>query len=193
MEKINNTKKTNIRIFLSRPNPFTKNQKYFINRLKEELLKEKIESITLQAKDYSPYESLTILDESIKRCYGMIILAFGHTYVESGITKKGSEKDESFYEANEQSINGIWITSSFCQIEGAFAISNNIPIMVLKQKGLKIDGILKEDEKIISMPEFSLDSIEKIDEYFETILIEKIQCWEKDLNTLFHRIESQMV
>lgn len=52
-----------IRVFLSRPNPFTKEQQYFIEKLKSTLDKYNIESITMQAKDYSPYESLTVLNE----------------------------------------------------------------------------------------------------------------------------------
>ena len=64
-----------IRVFLSRPNPFTNEQQYFIDKLKSTLENYNIESITLQAKDYSPYESLSALNEMIKRCYGMVILA----------------------------------------------------------------------------------------------------------------------
>lgn len=147
-----------IRVFLSRPNPFTKEQQYFIEKLKSTLDKYNIESITLQAKDYSPYESLTVLNEMIKRCYGMVILAFGHTYIQSGIFKKGAVKNKNFFEAEEQSLDGKWITSSFCQIEGAMAISNNIPILIIKQKNLRIDGILKDDQKIESGAlEFSHD------------------------------------
>ena len=52
-----------IRVFLSRPNTFTKEQQYFIEKLKSTLDKYNIESITMQAKDYSPYESLTVLNE----------------------------------------------------------------------------------------------------------------------------------
>ena len=78
-----------IRVFLSRPNPFTKEQAYLVEQLKSYFLKKNIETITLEAKDYSPYESLTILNEMIKRCFGMIILAFGHTYIQQGKEKKG--------------------------------------------------------------------------------------------------------
>lgn len=102
---------------MSRPNPFTKEQQYFIEKLKITLDKYNIESITLQAKDYSPYESLTVLNEMIKRCYDMVILAFGHTYIQSGILKKGAVKNKNFFEAEEQSLDGKWITSSFCQLK----------------------------------------------------------------------------
>ncbi len=78
----------------------------------------------------------------------MVILAFGHTYIQSGVLKKGAIQDKKFFESDEQSLDGKWITSSFCQIEGAMAISNNIPILIIKQKNLRIDGILKVIKKL---------------------------------------------
>ena len=182
-----------IRVFLSRPNPFTKEQEYFINKLKSTLDDYNIETITLQAKDYSPYESLTVLNEMIKRCYGMVILAFGHTYIQSGVLKKGAIQDENFFESNEQTINGKWITSSFCQIEGAIAISNNIPILIIKQENLRIDGILKEDSKILSVSNFSLENTEQIDYFFNNNLEKEIYCWKKILEQMFNQIEGKIV
>lgn len=182
-----------IRVFLSRPNPFTKEQQYFIEKLKSTLDKYNIESITLQAKDYSPYESLTVLNEMIKRCYGMVILAFGHTYIQSGILKKGAVENKNFFEAEEQSLDGKWITSSFCQIEGAMAISNNIPILIIKQKNLRIDGILKDDQKIVSVSDFTLENTSQIDFFFEKILEKEIYCWKKSLEKIFNKIEGKIV
>lgn len=182
-----------IRVFLSRPNPFTNEQEYFIEKLKGVLKQQNIESITLQAQDYSPYESLTVLNEMIKRCYGMVILAFGHTYIKSGTLKKGAIQKGNFYEADEQILNGQWITSSFCQIEGAMAISNNIPILIIKQKDLRIDGILKEDKKIVSVSDFLLEDTKQIDQFFKETLEKEIYCWKKSLEEMFNKIEGKIV
>ncbi|HJG03939.1 hypothetical protein [Ligilactobacillus salivarius] len=181
-----------IRIFLSRPNPFTDNQMYFIKKLKSVLNNLEIETITLQAKDYSPYESLTTLNEMIKRCYGMIILAFGHTYIRHGVLKLGSVERENFFASKEEHICDQWITSPFCQIEGAMAISNNIPIFIIKQENLKSDGILKEDGKISSVSNFSLESTEKIDYFFEFVLIKKIYPWYNTVQKEFNKIEKKI-
>lgn len=183
----------NIRVFLSRPNPFTKEQQYFLEKLKILLKKIGVETITLQAKDYSPYESLTVLNEMIKRTYGMVILAFGHTYIETGVLKKGAVKQENFFESEEKILSGKWITSSFCQIEGAMAISNNIPILIIKQENLKSDGILKDDENFVSVSGFSIDSTNKIDDFFEKILSKEICHWKKELEKKFYKIEGKIV
>ena len=63
-----------IRVFLSRPNPFTNEQQYFIDKLKSTLENYNIESITLQTKDYSPYESLSALNENLETEHKLIYL-----------------------------------------------------------------------------------------------------------------------
>jgi uncharacterized membrane-anchored protein YhcB (DUF1043 family) len=57
---VNNKK---IRVFLSRPNPFTKEQQYFIEKLKSTLDKYNIESIKLQ------YNKVTSLVKIILSSY----------------------------------------------------------------------------------------------------------------------------
>ena len=68
-----------IPIFLSRPNPFTYEQDLFLSEVISFLKENNMNNITLAAKDYNPYESLSCLNEMIKRCYGMIIIAFGQS------------------------------------------------------------------------------------------------------------------
>ena len=87
-----------IPIFLSRPNPFTNEQAYFLDKLIQKMSVTMLENITLEAQDYNPYESLTCLSELIKRCYGMIIVAFGQYYIEEGTSKKGAITQENFFD-----------------------------------------------------------------------------------------------
>lgn len=182
-----------IRVFLSRPNPFTKEQAYLVEQLKSYFLKKNIETITLEAKDYSPYESLTILNEMIKRCFGMIILAFGHTYIQQGKEKKGAVENEFFFESKEKNLEGLWITSTFCQIEGAMAISNNIPILIIKQNNLKKEGILKDDDNIFSTFDFDLYSKESIDDYIEKLDTDSVKLWLEKIYNEHEKIEKYIV
>mgnify|MGYP001738371293 CR=1 FL=1 len=67
-----------IKIFLSRPNPFTENQDFFINEIVSLLKRHNFECITLQAAEYTPYEVMVSLREMIQRSYG-IPLKFGYS------------------------------------------------------------------------------------------------------------------
>ena len=186
-------KNKKIRVFLSRPNQFTDEQDYLIKSIKSFFLEKNIETITLQAKHYSPYESLTTLKKKKKRCYGMIILAFGHTYIESGKIKKGGINRESFFESQEKDLNKTWITSTFCQIEGAMAISNKIPILIIKQENLKSDGILKNDEKIFNAQNFNLKSKDSINEYINNFETEQIKSWLEKVYDNYEKIENYII
>lgn len=182
-----------IRVFLSRPNPFTEEQAYLIEQLKLFFLEKNIETITLEAKDYSPYESLTILNEMIKRCYGMIILAFGHTYIHHGIEKKDAIKSDIFFSSEEKYLKELWITSTFCQIEGAMAISNNIPILIIKQNNIKQEGVLKKDDNIISALNFDLESKESIDSYINDFDTNSVKLWIEKVYDKYEKIEDYIV
>ena len=54
-----------IRVFLSRPNPFTENQNLFIKELIKFLRRHNIECVTLQAAEYTPYEVMNSLSGSL--------------------------------------------------------------------------------------------------------------------------------
>ena len=47
-----------IPIFLSRPNPYTNEQSYFLEQIIIILNEAGLQNITLEAADYNPYESL---------------------------------------------------------------------------------------------------------------------------------------
>ncbi|MGL5255444.1 MAG: hypothetical protein ACRC76_00290, partial [Proteocatella sp.] len=69
----------------------------------------------------------------------------------------------------------------------------NIPIIIIKQKNLKIEGILKNDEKIFSTQDFSLESEDKIKEYIDKVLNDEILCWKKILEEKYNIIENELI
>ena len=176
-----------IPIFLSRPNPFTYEQDLFLSEVISFLKENNMNNITLAAKDYNPYESLSCLNEMIKRCYGMIIIAFGQSYIKNGVLKKGAVKHSKFYDSFEDDLDDLWITTPYCHIEGAIAFSNGLPILILSQKGLKKDDI------IISGPEFVLNDCQLSKQFFQTNeFLESFQVWKDKVETLFNSINGKI-
>lgn len=175
-----------IPIFLSRPNPFTNKQLCFIYKFIDILRKHNFTSITLEAKDYNPYESLSCLNEMIKRTYGIVILAFGQVYINSGILKKDATNNPAFFDPLSQPLEKIWITSPFCQIEGSIAFNNNLPIFIISPKNIRKDGILKDGTHAIKAPCFSLSSENSFDKYFQSDdFLESFFMWKKKVNDLY--------
>lgn len=180
-----------IQIFLSRPNPFTNEQAYFLKLLEQNINKVKMTNITLEAKDYNPHESLTCLLEMIKRCYGMIIIAFGQYYIEIGTSKKGAITSRNFFESYENTLEQLWVTSPFCQIEGAIAFGNRLPILILEQYNVKAEGILKEGGHAIHAPKFSLENYTKIETYFKSLnFLHKFNEWARQVTTFYDFINN---
>lgn len=178
-----------IPIFLSRPNPFTNQQSYFLDVLIQKMSNVQLKNITLEAKDYNPYESLTCLSELIKRCYGMIIVAFGQYYIDKGTSKKGAITKKNFFDSYENSINQTWVTSPFCQIEGAIAFGNHLPILILEQHNVKTEGILKIGDHAVHGPRFQIEDSSQIKTYFsETSLINSFNEWYEKVIQLYNFI-----
>ena len=102
-----------IQVFLSRPNPFTQHQSFFIKEFTKLLKQSGFECVTLQAAEYSPYEVMTSLREMIQRSYGIIVLAFGQTFINEGVRKKDAEINPDFFASKEIHLKNKWITSVY--------------------------------------------------------------------------------
>ena len=60
-----------IPVFISRPNPFTDEQEYFLKKITEKVIVCKFSGVTLEAADFNIFDSLSCLDEALLRncCY----------------------------------------------------------------------------------------------------------------------------
>lgn len=182
-----------IPIFISRPNPYTKEQAYFLKQIINVLNKADLHNITLEAADYNPYDSLSCMNEMIKRCYGMLIIAFGQYYINNGISKKGAIYDASFFDSRESDITNTWITSPFCHIEGALGFHHQIPILIIEQEHIKIEGILKNGSHAIKGPLFSLESNAVIKQYINSnSLNEAISLWLEKVREKYNFVHNKI-
>ncbi len=183
-----------IPVFISRPNPFTDEQEYFLKKITEKFIVFKFSGVTLEAADYNIYDSLSCLDELIKRCYGIAVIAFGQSYIQNGTSKKGALDKTTFWESSEKSLDNSWITSPFCHIEGALGIHNRLPLLILEQDHVKIDGILKKGGHAISAPSFQLDSRSSIDDYFsDSAVSTALQTWSEEIYKKYSFINNRIV
>lgn len=180
-----------IRVFLSRPNPFTEIQQFFIEKLFEFLNNKDFECVTLQAAEYSPYEVMISLKEMIQRSYGIVILAFGQTFITEGIRKKDAENNPDFFSSKEIYLKNKWITSVYCHIEGILALSLGLPILTIPQEKLVIEGILKHGEYSITTPEVTLNSKEDIISYLNSnAFLNSFQEWEQLIKKKYQFIKN---
>ena len=151
----------NIPVFLSCSGPFTEEQLTFktnvIKYLQDYL---GFAPRTLGETDYDPEEPLTACRRLMMECNGLITLAFRRYYVETGYEYPITEKQTPLKENPKQpkSINGLYFTSPWCQIEATMAFSMGLPILVFREKGVSPRGLMAKGIAGLYLPEFELDN-----------------------------------
>lgn len=140
-------------VFLSYPTPIMQEQIDFINLLKEHLKMRGFEPRTLGVSDYDMQEPLAAIRQIMLESNGVITIAFRRYYIEKGASKYGSNIG-----INEQTIDSMWFTSPYCQIEPAMAYQLGLPLLILREKGVIADGILERGVSGTYLPEFDLSS-----------------------------------
>lgn len=156
----------NIPVFLSCSGPFTKEQDKFKTAVKK-YLRDYLgfEARTLGETDYDPEEPLTACRRLMMDCNGLITLAFRRYYVEIGYEypdmprqmKSVDEKTGKILK-KKKSIDGLYFTSPWCQIEAAMAFSLGLPILVFREKGVSERGLMKKGISGLYLPEFDLET-----------------------------------
>jgi hypothetical protein len=164
-----------ITVFLSRPNPFLKEQELFLERLKRMLDELGIRTITLQADNYDLSDSMNYLKGMIRRCYGIIVVAFKQYYIDKGFKKKGGSENPAYFYPQEIDVSGQALTSPYCQIEGTIGILNDLPLLVMNEKGIREEGILQGGRFCTKTDPFVLTNLETF--FSDETVHRKIHIW----------------
>lgn len=169
-----------IKIFLSRPNPFNESQQYFLDKLIAKLQELNMEPVTLQADNYDLSDSFNYLKGMIKKCYGAIIVGFKQIFIETGTKKKGGVSNPCFFYPEEIDISGQSLTSPFCHIEGTIALLNDLPLLIMNERGLREEGIVTGGKFCTKTQNFDLN---EADNFFEDRIVkQQISVWTGKVN-----------
>lgn len=162
-------------VFLSRPNPFLDEHQRFLEQLQQILNGYDISTITLQAGDYDLSDSINYLKGMIRRCYGIVVVAFKQMYIEAGCKKKGAIINHHYFRSVEEDISGQALTSPFCHIEGAIGLDNDLPLLILVEDGVREEGIIRGGRFSTKVKPFSLHNM---DEFFSDGTVRKqVSVW----------------
>jgi len=124
-----------INVFLSVGTTSTEKQKEFVDALEKRLQNEGIEPYTVGRTSFSSEAPLKAISKLMKESSGTIVIALERLYFPYGIEKKGSK--------DEKNLKEIKLSTPWNQIEAAMAYSNNHPLMVMVEEGLRNDGLLE--------------------------------------------------
>lgn len=123
-------------IFVSRLGLMDSQQELHYNNIMQYISdKFKVNFVTLDRASYRKHGQLSMIHDSMAKCSGVIVFAFSHLSVAEGVLCPNLK------EPNRQVIKGSSFSSSWLQIETAFANVMNIPTLIIMEDGVREDGI----------------------------------------------------
>jgi predicted alpha/beta hydrolase family esterase len=134
-------------VFVSVGGGRTKEQDSFVTAVKKFLRSKELDGRTVD--EYGPKNKRPLMDveDRMRGCYGAVILAFERTYIEQGVSRRGTEKEVPLKELR---LPPVWN-----HIEAAMAYTLGLPLLVLAERGLIFEGLL-EDKYDWRMKQFNL-------------------------------------
>lgn len=143
-----------ISIFLSYPKPHSNAQLSFVDKLIAYLQQRGLDPRTLGVTDYDMDAPLKAIRRLMLESNGLITIAFRRTLILDSRVRAGADLDN----VSESSLQNVWVTSPYCQIEPAMAYQIGLPILILREKGVVAEGLLEKGVTGTYMPEVSLEN-----------------------------------
>lgn len=125
-----------IPIYISHATPHTSQQCRFIQDVKDYFRGFDMLCENVYVSDYR-YVMESIRDK-IKTCCGIVIVAYERKYMTSAIHKRGADLPGVTTEV----MTNVSETTPFIHIEAAMAMAYDLPVIVLKEKGILAEGVL---------------------------------------------------
>lgn len=123
-------------IFVSRLGVMDSQQELHFNNIKRYISDTyKVNFVTLERDAYRKHGQLSMIQDSMATCSGVVVFAFSRLSVSKGVLCRNME------EPYKQEVQDCSYSSSWLQIETAFAKSMNIPTLIVMEEGVKDEGI----------------------------------------------------
>jgi hypothetical protein len=124
-----------INVFLSVGRPFCAAQEAFTSSIEDHLKQNGFRPRTVGRSDFTHTKPLQLIDRLLDQCAAVLIVAFERTVIERGFDRRGSSEQT---ELADQRLPTPWN-----QIESALAYAKRLPILVVKEDGLRAEGLLE--------------------------------------------------
>jgi hypothetical protein len=147
--------------------PYTDAQLKFRDAL-EAFLRDQCDSnpVIIGKTTYPPGNPLPTINEAMRNCHGVIVVACERKYIEIGIEKRGGTEPKK--------LKAQTYTTPWSQIEASMAYTLGLPIYVIRQLGTVEEGLIeKKFDWFIHDTDLGPDALK------ETDLTESVRSWIK--------------
>ena len=123
------------KIFLSVGRTSTKEQEDFVKAVEDFLQSHGLIPQTLGRTFFSSIQPLKAVDDLMRQCCGVVVVAFERIQIVTGIEKRGSPEE---HRLESTALPTVWN-----QIEAAMAYTLSHPLLVIIENGLRSEGLLE--------------------------------------------------
>ena len=123
------------KVFISKGSEATTEQKEFVDAIVYMLKTVGLSPRIMNENEWSHEQPLKGIKKVISECNGAVIIAFTRTSFDNGVEIK---KDFS------NQLTKILLPTTWNHIEGAIAYSFNMPLLVIAENGLKVEGLIED-------------------------------------------------
>ena len=145
-------------VFISVGGTSTDQQEAFVRAVEDRLRSEGLIPHTVGRNTFSSDAPLKAVTQLMDTCSGAVVIALERSYFPNGVEKRGGPKETPLVD--------IKLPTPFNQIEAAMSYSRGLPLMVIVEQGLKMEGLLqlgydwyvqvvKPDPAALTTPEFN--------------------------------------
>lgn len=125
-----------INVFLSVGRPFREEQENFLSSLEKRLGESGLRPSTVGRNTFSHLQPLRHVETVMSRCAGTLILAWERLAIERGQERCGAK--------DQRPLENVALTTPWNQIEAALAYSRRLPLLVIKDKRVREEGLLEK-------------------------------------------------
>lgn len=154
-----------IPVFLSYATPYNNLQSIFLNTIIEEIREQLLFPRTLGRSDQYVETPLTSIRRMMLSSYGLIAVAFRRAFVPKAISRPDSPQEQTF--------ENFWLSSPYLQIEPSMAYQAGLPVMILVENGVSMNGtfggILELGAGPFNIVQFNLTNEQSITNFFDNV------------------------
>jgi len=175
-----------ISIFLSHLRPANDAQRRFILALGAHLSERGFLPRTLGVTDYDMNAPLRAIRRILLECNGVLAIAFRRMLVVEGQVLQGHTRHGAGADATEL-VGGAWLTSPWAHIEPALAYELGLPVLQVREAGVREEGLIERGVLGLAGPELDLDA-ETPESYLKAHeWVSVAGTWEGYVRTVFDR------
>ncbi|WP_228370432.1 hypothetical protein [Gottschalkia acidurici] len=180
----------NIPVFLSYATPYNENQIIFLNKVIEEIRSILLFPRTLGVTEQETESPITSIRRMILTSYGMLAVAFHRVHIDSAVSRPNT--------SSEQIHVDIWLSNPYIQIEPAMAYQQGLPLMIIVEDGVLLDGvfggILEQGAIPLFIPRFSVENEAAINDFFSSVAWKSVFLdWVSQVRAYYESVTNKVI